>query len=299
MDADGDTDLLVGHYYDRIWYYENTAGPGASPVLAPYVTLLSNLFADHEPGGDELIAPTVVDWDGDGDLDLVVGSDDSGVRVFWNNGDPTSPSFTNSSYQQLIGFSNNACYSPNRVDWDNDGDWDLLVGQYDGRVYSYENDGGTVVNRGALSTTSSVLDVGSYSQPHAVDWDNDGTYDRLVGDYSGYVTLFANGPPVSMALDGSVSAGSLNLVWDECAGAMYYWVYGADNLAYFEPGLTMPWWHRLATVPAGTTSWSTSNGVGDPDHTWTYQVVAMESAFQDISRTNRFSEQDFTTATGP
>jgi hypothetical protein len=295
MDADGDMDLVVGHYYDRIWYFENTAGAGSFPVLAQYVTLVSNLFADNEPGGDELIAPTVVDWDGDGDFDLVVGCDDSGVRVFWNSGDPTSPAFSNANYQQLIPPTNNAYFSPNAVDWDSDGDWDLLVGRYDGFVYFYENVGGTLLSQGTLSTTSGALDIGSYSQPLAVDWDNDGSYDLIVGDYAGYVWAFLHGPPVPIVAEGTVSGGSLNLVWGTCVGANAYWIYGADNQAYFEPGFMLPFQYRVAVLPAATTSWSSPSGVGDPDHNWTYQVIAVDASSQPLSRSNCVGEFDFDT----
>jgi hypothetical protein len=297
MDADGDVDLLAGHYYDRLWYYENTAGPGVPTVLAPYVTLLNYLFG----GGGFFDNPTAVDWDHDGDLDLVVGAYNKGVRVFWNNGDPTSPSFSTGSYQELIaptGYTYTyPC--PAHVDWDNDGDWDLVVGNYDGFVNLYRNESGTLVDEGALSTTSGRLDVGSNAAPEVVDWDNDGTYDLVVGEYYGAVYLFRNGPPVSVNLDGAISGGALTLTWDAVPGAAYYWIYGADNLAYFEPGLTAPWQYRRGSVPAGSTTWSSPSGIGDPDHNWTYQIIALDASLQDISRSNRFGAHDFSTGTGP
>jgi hypothetical protein len=294
MDADGDIDLLVGHYYDRIWYYENTAGPGTPSVFAPYVVLLNNPFG----GSGYITNPTAVDWDGDGDLDLIVGSSSYGVRVFWNNGDPTSPSFSSGSYQVLIP-SGVSYPCPVHVDWENDGDWDLLVGYYDGTVHLYENDNGTLTDQGTLSTTSGVLDVGMYAAPEVVDWDNDGDWDLVVGEYYGPVYLFRNGPPVSVNLAGTISGGTLTLVWDEVPGAAFYWIYGADNHVYFVPGLTMPWQYRRGDVLAGTTTWSNPNGVGDPDHNWTYQIIAMNASLQDISRSNRFGEYDFSTSTGP
>jgi hypothetical protein len=294
MDADGDIDLLTGHYYDRIWYYENTAGPGAPSVFAPYVILLNNPFG----GSGYITNVTAADWDNDGDLDLIVGSSSSQVRVFWNNGDPTNPSFSNASYQVLIS-SGGSYRCPAHVDWDNDGDWDLVVGDYNGFVRLYRNQGGTLVDEGTLSTTSGTLDVGLYATPEVVDWDNDGTYDLVVGEYYGPVYLFRNGPPVSVNLDGAISGGALTLAWDAVPGAAYYWIYGADNLVYFEPGLTMPWQHRRGSVPAGTTTWSSPNGIGDPDHNWVYQIIALDASLQDISRSNRFGAHDFSTGTGP
>jgi hypothetical protein len=96
-------------------------------------------------------------------------------------------------------------------------------------------------------------------------------------------------------LTGHVVTGDLQLDWTGLPGTGEYWVYGAANNAYFEPGLTSPYPHRLAVLPPPSTSWSSPNGVGDPDWNWTYLVLAIGHYGQEMARSNRFGEFDFDT----
>ncbi len=108
-------------------------------------------------------------------------------------------------------------------------------------------------------------------------------------DYS--YSVYAN----ECLLSGEFVAGELVLTWVPRDGAAAYWVYGADNEAHFEPGLLSPYSHRLAVLPASTTTWSGANGIGDPDHNWTYLVVAVDALDQELMRSNRVGEHDFST----
>jgi hypothetical protein len=94
-------------------------------------------------------------------------------------------------------------------------------------------------------------------------------------------------------LSGNVSGGELELTWAPCSGASAYWIYGKANQAHFEPGLSPGFSHRLDVCSAETTTWSSPNGVEDPEANWTYLVLAANSADQEIARSNRFAEYDF------
>ena len=87
--------------------------------------------------------------------------------------------------------------------------------------------------------------------------------------------------------------GQLVLDWSAVPYTAGYWVYGADNAPYFEPGLVSPYQYRLTTLLPGTTTWSGSNGIGDPDHNWTYLVIAVGAGDQVLGSSNRFGEHDF------
>ncbi len=98
-----------------------------------------------------------------------------------------------------------------------------------------------------------------------------------------------------LSLAGEVQGGQLRLDWTPLPGSTEYWVYGADNDTYFQPGMVAPYLHRLAELPPSAATWSCGNGIGDVDHNWTYLVVAIGAYNQEMATSNRFGEFDFGT----
>ena len=82
------------------------------------------------------------------------------------------------------------------MDWDEDGRKDLLTGENLGtiRIYLNTNTDEAPVFSGysLLQIDNADFDVGSYSSPHIVDWNNDGKKDVICGDSVGNVTLLIN-----------------------------------------------------------------------------------------------------------
>ncbi len=142
-----------------------------------------------------------------------------------------------------------------------------------------------------FGTASEHLDsnvvVGQTYYYGAVTWDNAGNFSEVVG-----CSLTVAEPVV---LSGALVGGQLVLTWTAFPSASAYWVYGADNKAYFEPGMMFPYQYRLTVLPPGTTTWSCSSGIGDPDHNWTYLVMAVGGSMQELCRSNRLGERDFDT----
>jgi hypothetical protein len=113
FDGDGLADLVVGDTYGKTRYFRNT-GTQAAPRFATPILL-----------GDLKIrmTPYAADWDGDGRLD-VIGSAAGGTVVLWRN--QGNGQFAAAEPMKIPAVP----YSPTVavVDWNQDGDQDLIVG---------------------------------------------------------------------------------------------------------------------------------------------------------------------------
>jgi len=165
-------------------------------------------------GGDIAVlgysVPSFVDWDNDGDNDLVIGEGPSSsagkVRVYLNAGTTSNPQFSGFTYVQSNGSEltcpGSGCLGcfPRVVYWDNDPNKDLLIGQADGKVKVFLNigtdenptfDAGTFLQVGPAGSKANI-DVGDRATPSAVDWNSDGKKDLVVGALDGKIHLFIN-----------------------------------------------------------------------------------------------------------
>lgn len=96
IDGDDDLDLITGASSGRVRLYLNTGTP-ESPNFTSDLTEAEREYAAQiglpDDAGDDS-APALADVDGDGDLDLLVGTARQGIRVWVNEGTPTAPQFT-------------------------------------------------------------------------------------------------------------------------------------------------------------------------------------------------------------
>ena len=83
------------------------------------------------------------------------------------------------------------------------------------------------------------------------------------------------------------------LDWNEVPGAEEYWVYGSLNTPYFVPYTSSGYENRIAVVNASETTWSSSQGIGDPDSDWSYIIFAVDTQERILARSNRCGEIEY------
>ena len=214
-EGDGDLDLLVGidDWDDYGWDNAyDTTGSWTNGPLHGYVYLLENeagTFVDRGrlTAGGEVIdiygapSPSMADFDGDGDLDLICGEFLDRFTWFENTGTRTAPEFATGRFLEnaegLLRMELEMII-PTPVDWDGDGDTDLIVGDEDGRVAWVENTG--VVDRHMpvfnapryFQQRAADVKIGALATPFSTDWDDDGDEDLIVGSSAGFITFLEN-----------------------------------------------------------------------------------------------------------
>lgn len=148
--------------------------------------------------------PEAVDWDGDGDLDLLIGSFAGGIWLRENVGTRALPEFSPASVP-VTGSDGplkvHGHADPVAADWDRDGLWDLVVGSDVGAVVWFRNSGTTREPRfeSPLELIPAVAEMkfleqklkpgatpvpGARKQICVIDYNLDGWPDLLVGDHS-------------------------------------------------------------------------------------------------------------------
>jgi hypothetical protein len=142
-DGDGDLDILCGEFRDTFTYFENV-GSRTDPLYA------AGRVIEHDGRPLEMdlqmIVPSAIDWDGDDDLDLIVGDEDGRVALVENTGQlaDRTPQFLPPRYfqQEADYVKFGALATPFGYDWDGDGDEDILCGNTAGYIGFIENLGG-------------------------------------------------------------------------------------------------------------------------------------------------------------
>ena len=212
FDGDGDLDLICGEFVDKFTWFENTAARSRPKYAAG-----RHLTWMGKPLKMDLcmIVPVALDWDRDGDIDLVVGQEDGRAALVENTGEVIDgmPQFLPPKFfqQQADELKFGALVTPCSFDWDNDGDEDLICGNTAGYIGFIENlDGGDPPRWAApvyLKADGEIIRImagpnGSIQGPceakwgyttlNVADWNHDGLPDIVVNSIWGKVLWYEN-----------------------------------------------------------------------------------------------------------
>ncbi len=209
LDQDGLTDMVTasnelarGRLSELLWFRRLQDGTFAKAVKLR--------GPDGEPiQGKNDIPPSCADWDGDGLIDIIIGTLRGGVMFLKNVGSASAPQFAEavplrSAGQPIDPFWAQPCVT----DWDLDGVLDLLVAASDGSVVCYRNQGTrtnpqldgfvTLVPKSPVQREDDKVSPpgqpGWHASVSVSDYNSDGLPDLLLGDCSGW---FKGMPPLN------------------------------------------------------------------------------------------------------
>lgn len=295
--GDGKLDLLVGGASGKLSYFQQLDNGNLVEKKG-----LESPFSSFVAPGELEASPFGIDWDGDGDLDLLLGGRSGAVQYYqrqvdksfilrthreaplsfaavasssvpcaanWDEGNDLPDLLLGGSNESLvvirqpddtlnqrIGRNNpfTSCDvvggnkgTPNAVDWDSDGDLDLVVGSQDGTVYYCERDDADRLLQkfGIDNPFDGIRAPGEWcSAPNIVDWNRDGKLDLILGGWSGGLAYYerqANGSlqhltAASPFFNITVSSLSFPFVadWDSDGHLDLLLGSAADGIAFFQ-----------------------------------------------------------------
>ena len=218
LDDDGRAEMMTATYFgctSRLQRYDRQSAEKTLASGWGFNGTLSMAGSPDTPVTAQSIATAEpYDWDGDGDLDLVVGSEPAATAVIINEGTMSRPVWATPERLKFVDGSPIEYYSievgrgsvwgpvehyiertqPRLADWNGDGVTDIVTGSMGMRQLLLEGkqvEGELRFERPvALSLNGSPLDAAHRVQPAVLDYDGDGHRDLIALDTRNVVTLW-------------------------------------------------------------------------------------------------------------
>jgi Secretion system C-terminal sorting domain/FG-GAP-like repeat len=200
---DGKLDLLVGGYgryrttgtvkYRSTLQLFQNVGTAAAPAFDLVNDDWQNLSVQNYYG----LLPTIGDIDGDGDKDIVLGNEDGNLILLENQGWNGSAYTFSAPINNWLGIDVGVASAPELADVNQDGKNDLIIGERQGNLNYYKNNGGgtfALVTDAFGSVDGRNQSIG-YNAGFTVPrfYTNDaGVYQLLVGTEAGNIQRYGN-----------------------------------------------------------------------------------------------------------
>lgn len=214
--------------YDDSYYSSGKRLSGGSDYLTfgdypEYKSLFQSITLPHRA------YPSVVDYDNDGDKDLIVGAPDGKLYLVKNIGTPKEPLFNDKEELKLITGQPalvESFASPFVYDINKDGLFDIVVGNGNGEIDVFINKGSiglpTFVKADKLTISGKLIKTNGVSAPAIGDIDNDNIDDLIIGSSSGSVVMY-KGTKDGFIYVGEIINASKNDTQKFSAPTVYDW----------------------------------------------------------------------------
>jgi hypothetical protein len=159
-----------------------------------------------------LMSPILVDFDQDGKLDLFVGTNDKKLIYYRNAGEQTFADGETDPFSLDLTSVPEGMIKPAVVDLNGDSELDIIVGDKDGNIHFFKNEGNNTF-AAPIANPFGLTKVAAYGSPTFLDENNDGNIDwAFIGaessdsEIDNYIKVFKNN---SSSSDPSFTAVSL------------------------------------------------------------------------------------------
>jgi len=245
----GKLDIYIGNYWGEVFYVKNEGSAMKPEFRQPsdITRLLIPTTKDSNSRWGNVFAPVVWDWNKDGKEDLLLGEGSysaNNIHLLINSGSGTKPVFEETNRTVLAFGDGREQLTPTIVDYNGDGNMDLLVSERTGKVALHLNKGSwkagdelpfaSFVNAGA-----SPLSFGGICTISTGDLNGDGLFDIIAGKTNGRIAVSYNtgtktepkfSPPVELKGVNATKALKLPSGWDVSYGLPRGNFYGYANV---------------------------------------------------------------------